>query len=395
MSSLKESYNRLKDQFDLGKPRVRFDRHVVCHTFPFVSDNFFGDQVDDKPKSYKDPDKSQTQRDEMLAKDISENLKFRYPVFVPENRNMKAFPVILLHGLNERSWEKYLPWAYELALSTQSPVILFPLAHHINRSPKTWHIPRQMTGLLDKRKSFYGDIGNSSFANAALSYRLDESPSLFVSSGIQSLMDIVKLSLNIRNGEHPLFEKNTGVHFFSYSIGALVTEILLMANPLGLFSGSKAFFFCGGATFDQMDGRSKSILDNRAFESLRKYINKTPEPEIAYGAESLLIQSFWQAFLAMVSLDNFNHHRHQILRQIGEKVRAVGLKIDKVIPGDAIRRTLNPDNEKNQVMVADFNFGYTHETPFPVSDSVDQDEVEKAFRFVFHQASAFLRGESI
>lgn len=388
MPSLKELHNQLKNQFDLDKSRVSFDRHVECFTFSFCSDNFLSTQMEEVARQSRQKDGG----DEVLTGDVSVNLNFRYPVFVPKKRNMEANPVILLHGLNERSWEKYLPWAYELARSTCSPVILFPLANHINRSPQNWHFPRQMTELAAKRKNSYGAIGNSSFANAALSHRLDETPSLFVSSGIQSLMDIVKLSEIIRNGEHPLFEKNTGVKFFSYSIGALVTEVLLMTNPRGLFSDSKAFFFCGGATFDQMDGRSKSILDNRAFETLSQFINKTSEHHILSQPDSSLVHAFWQSFVSMVSLDSFNHHRQKILRQLGEKIKAIGLKIDKVVPGEAIRKTLNKDNDKNEVMVADFNFGYTHETPFPLSDSVDQNEVEKAFKFVFHQASLFLSG---
>ncbi|MGM0375829.1 MAG: DUF6051 family protein [Bacteroidota bacterium] len=392
MPSLKELYTQLKGQFDLDKSRIRFDRHVVCYTFPFFSDNFSDSKFGKLSNQDGWVSNSENKRDEVLAGNVSENLNFRYSVFVPEKRNPEAYPIILLHGLNERSWEKYLPWAYELAVSTHTPVILFPLANHINRSPQNWHLPRQMTELAVRRKKTYGVIGNSSFANAALSHRMDESPSLFVSSGIQSLMDIVKLSGAIRNGEHPLFQKNTGVKFFSYSIGALVTEILFMVNPLGLFSGSKAFFFCGGATFDQMDGRSKSILDNRAFETLRRFINKAREGEISSQADSSLVNSFWQAFLSLLSLDGFNHQPQKVLREFGDKIRAVGLKIDKVVPGDAIRKTLSPENEKNQVMVADFNFVYTHETPFPVSDSVDQNEVERAFRFVFHQASLFLSG---
>ncbi|MFO8002460.1 MAG: DUF6051 family protein, partial [Marinilabilia sp.] len=273
-----------------------------------------------------------------------------------------------------------------------TPVILFPLAYHINRSPQRWHFPREMTKLVGERKRFYGLIGNSSFANVALSHRIDKDPSLFLSSGMQTLMDLVKLGQIIDAGNHPLFRANTGVDFFSYSIGALVTEILLMTNPLGLFSESKAFFFCGGATFDQMDGRSKSILDNRAFERLNQFISKASPPEITTQADPSLINSFWQAFVSMVSLDNFNARRPNILRQIGEKIRAIGLKIDKVVPGDAIRKTLSPGNKGDQVLVTDFNFGYSHESPFPLSPSVDQNEVEKAFKFVFRQASAFLGG---
>jgi len=391
MLSLRELHKQLQSQFDLEKSWIRFDRNVTCYTFPFHSENFVFNDWDFAGLA-KEGIKKGEENDEMLTGNLPENLNFQYPVFIPEKRSQYGWPIILLHGLNERSWEKYLPWAYHLAVSTHSPVILFPLANHINRSPKSWHLPRQMTELAVNRKKSYGPIGNSSFANAAISHRMDESPSLFVLSGLQSLLDIVKLASCIKGGTHSLFEKNTGVHFFSYSIGALVTEILLMANPKGLFSDSKAFFFCGGATFDQMDGRSKSILDNRAYLTLTRFINQISAPFSSCSTDTKLIQVFWQAFLSMVSLDNFNHRRQDILGLIGYKIRAVGLKIDKVIPGDAIRKTLHFGNDHSRVMVPDFNFDYSHEMPFPVSESANMEEVERAFRFVFRQASFFLSG---
>ncbi|NCB08163.1 MAG: hypothetical protein EOM73_08375, partial [Bacteroidia bacterium] len=58
---------------------------------------------------------------------IEENRQFNYPVFVPgQGKNNRA--IILLHGLNERDWTKYLPWGEYLAKNTQRTVILFPLA---------------------------------------------------------------------------------------------------------------------------------------------------------------------------------------------------------------------------------------------------------------------------
>ena len=74
---------------------------------------------------------------------ISENRSFSYPVFAPRRADSNKV-IFLLHGLNERSWLKYLAWAYNLADQTDSYVILFPISFHINRSPASWKDPRTM-----------------------------------------------------------------------------------------------------------------------------------------------------------------------------------------------------------------------------------------------------------
>ena len=381
MTDLKNLYFQLKDCFQIESPVFRIGNQVVCHTFPFESE---------LPVVSQKPGVNDSWRVRLLNQNNPENRSFRYGVFLPDSKPMHARPIILLHGLNERSWDKYLPWAYTLAVQTSRPVILFPLANHMNRSPGDWQQPREMTRLVHRREENHGKIGNSSFANAALSYRMDESPVLFINSGMQTLFDLLKLTRQIYAGSHPLFSAKTGVDFFSYSIGAFVTEILLLANPLRLFSDSKAFLFCGGATFDQMDGRSKSILDDRAFSTLRAFIRRTAAPPDPGGADHSSMDAFWDAFLQMVSLERFNRYRDRILANIGRKIKAVGLKIDKVIPGNAIYQTLGSGPYNRQVQIADFNFAHSHETPFPISGNVNQADVEKAFHYVFSQAAQFL-----
>jgi hypothetical protein len=70
---------------------------------------------------------------------ISENISFSYPVFIPEDKTSRK-AILLFHGLNERSWVKYLVWAYWLSELTGSYVVLFPISFHINRSPSSWII---------------------------------------------------------------------------------------------------------------------------------------------------------------------------------------------------------------------------------------------------------------
>ena len=88
-------------------------------------------------------------------KNIAENFSFEYPVFTPSGKPKQGEAILLLHGLNERNWNKYLPWAEFLCLNTGKPVILFPIAFHINRAPVTWSNPRNLISLLNLRKEKY------------------------------------------------------------------------------------------------------------------------------------------------------------------------------------------------------------------------------------------------
>ena len=69
---------------------------------------------------------------------IDENRKFYYPIFKPLSKRKFDKAILLLHGLNERSWDKYLCWAEFLCHYTQRPIVLFPLAFHVNRSQSGW-----------------------------------------------------------------------------------------------------------------------------------------------------------------------------------------------------------------------------------------------------------------
>ena len=107
---------------------------------------------------------------------IQENKTFTYTVFAPSEKEKRDKAIILLHGLNERTWEKYLTWAEYLAQNTGKPVILFPIAFHMNRTPSRWCNPRETLSWANIRKSEINDLSNSTFANVALSSRLSNNP---------------------------------------------------------------------------------------------------------------------------------------------------------------------------------------------------------------------------
>jgi len=387
MGLLFELHERLTNEFGLNKRYGRIDENVVFYTYPFESQfdsNFalFGGNETDAAKD-----------SDLFDGNNPGNRFFRYPVFVPQQRDKNANAVFLLHGLNERRWDKYLLWAYQLALETGAPVVLFPLANHINRSPDAWAYPRKMIDVVKNRKDHYGVIENSSFANVALSSRVDRNPEVFISSGVQSFLDVVALTREINSGKHPLFFEGTKVDFFSYSIGAFVTELLLMSNPHELYSTSKAFLFCGGATLDQMDARSKSILDDRAFQVLQRFINNFEISNASSGLFEFLKpfgNSVKDVFMSMIKMDRLRAEREKILRLLSHRIMAVGLNYDLVIPGKSISRTFCMGDCKN-VSVADFDFKYSHETPFPFTDFSVTSKVEEAFRKIFGKASLFLK----
>ena len=323
---------------------------------------------------------------------IAENRTFSYPVFKP--RNTKSDKVILLlHGLNERSWVKYLVWAYYLAQNTDSWVILFPISFHINRSPSAWKDPRAMIPFMKDRNSSIGEINKSSFANIALSNRLTEDPMRFFKSGYQTTSDIVKLLSAVRDGEHEIIPRTNRFNIFAYSIGAFLAEIILMGNPGNLFSESKLFIFCGGSVFSNMQGSSKLIMDSVAFDRVYNYyLNDFEKTLIGKSplVEFLRSNQIGMAFRSMIDLGRLKIFRENILKNLKDQIHSLSLLKDSIIPCKGIISTLGNNNRKNIVDVWDFPYAYTHENPFPILESPLSKKVDYWFERVFAEATMFL-----
>src|SRR5664279_1815228 len=323
---------------------------------------------------------------------IAENRDFSDPVFSPPD--IKSDKVILLlHGLNERSWVKYLVWAYLLAQNTDSWVILFPISFHINRSPSSWKDPRAMIPFMKDRNSSIGEINKSSFANIALSNRLTEDPMRFFKSGHQTTSDIVKLLNSVRDGKHEIIPCTNRFNIFAYSIGAFLAEIILMGNPGNLFSESKLFIFCGGSVFSNMQGSSKLIMDSVAFDRVYNfYLN---DFEKTLTGKSLLVEflrsnQIGMAFRSMIDLGRLKIFRENILKNLKDQIHSLSLLKDSVIPCKGIISTLWNNNRKNIVDVWDFPYAYTHENPFPILESPLSKKVDYWFERVFAEATMFL-----
>jgi len=200
------------------------------------------------------------------------------------------------------------------------------------------------------------------------------------------------LASAIKAGHFEIFEKDCHIDFFAYSIGALLTETLLISNPLQLFSGSKAFFFCGGSTFDKINGNSRSIMDSQAFAHLRNHVlnntavlkKKIKIPE----QQGYLLKDGWKAFLAMSGIKKYIHYREKAFGHLINRIKAIGLTSDFIVPGKAIKETF--EKLHFDVDIMDFPFQYSHEVPFPVNDHKLHDTVTQSFNLVFSKASLFL-----
>ena len=381
-----QQFQILKQAFDPGKEKIDFPgSDISCYmvNFESVTDPSILHEGHAHRTSGEDgPD--------WTDDTILENRAFKYPVFMNTMPGKQKHAIILLHGLNERSWVKYLVWAYFLTEHTGYPVILFPIAFHMNRAPEAWGNPRIMFDLLSQRKKRLGEIPEATFANVALSERLSEEPLRFYASGLQSANDLLQLTRQLYSGQHPFFEKGTSVDFFSYSIGAFLSQILFIGNPEGLFSDSKLFLFCGGALFDEMNGVSKLIMDQPAFRSLRNYYLLNFEKDARKSdplASSLYHTELGKAFHCMLAESNLKYYRERRLEEMGNHVYALSLANDHVIPAQNIFDTLHTSCK---VDIMNLPYPYSHEAPFPILGKEASSLVDMSFNLIFRKASQFL-----
>ncbi len=317
------------------------------------------------------------------------NDNFDYPVFVPDSPNARKSCIILLHGLNERNWDKYLPWAYSLAKQTGKSVILFPIAYHMNRSPEFWKDPRKMLPYVQKRHQELPDVGMSTVANVALSKRLTKQPERLFFSGLQVAGDLVNLMDSITNGKHPMFNKGTVIDYFSYSIGTFLTQVLMLGNPGERFDNSKFFFYCGGSAFDDMYGVSKYILDTKAYESLKYYYSNDFEAALKKNSSWRIMfnsSGLGESFKSMLSIKGLRQHNTKMFSKYKDRLMALTLKQDKVIIPEKVKSAL----KGIRVEVTDFKYKYMHENPFPVSNKpVIMNQVNEAFDSFINKVASF------
>ena len=315
---------------------------------------------------------------------IDENKQFQYPIFHKGDEIKASECIILLHGLNERSWEKYLPWGDYLANYTGKPVIMFPIAFHINRTPTSWHNPRSIMKWVLERNHRCGNPNNLTFANLALSDRLSQAPERFYTSGCETGLNIVQLINEIQSGNHPYFKENTKINFFAYSIGALLAQVLFLSNPQKLFSHSRLFMFCGGSIFNEMNGNSRYIMDETSFKQMLNYYQNNFLSQPLNPSDC-----FNRAFRSMIDKKEDTAYREGFFEQASDRIKVIALKKDFVIPTAGIRNALGETCAKKCLTELDYPFEYSHETPFPAGKNAPP-EVNQMFNHVFSTAGDFL-----
>jgi pimeloyl-ACP methyl ester carboxylesterase len=313
---------------------------------------------------------------------IEENRHFSYPVFIPKGTQQTDRSIILLHGLNERSWEKYLPWAERLCLQTGAAVVLFPIAFHMNRTPEEWSNPRAISPFVDLRKQQLNDGGNTTFVNLAISSRISQCPIRFYVSGRESVYNVRQLIKDIKNGRHPLFKEGSSVHIFAYSIGAFLAQVLFLSDPDQLLSDSRLFMFCGGTIFSRMNGSARDIMDQESFLKMRNYyLNDFMTGNKGYN------DSMTKAFKSMLSIPAFREYRELFFQKIQDRIKAITLLKDTVIPTIGVREALGAGCSGNVLEEWDYPYEYSHQVPFPVRGKVPAELVMQNFNALFDRAA--------
>ena len=325
---------------------------------------------------------------------VEENRNFNYYIIKPADNKKAKKVTFLFHGFNEKNWDKYLAWGNVICEKTQSAVVFFPTAFHMQRAPVQWSKKREMFALCEERKKKFPNIINSSLSNVAISMRLHSMPQRFIWSGLQTYSDIIQFIEFCKFDKHALIDKDFILNIFAYSIGGLLAEILKLSNYKNYFTESKVCLFCGGAVFNRFSPVSKFILDSEANLALYSYL--VEHFEIFLKKDSRLHHYInenhfeGKVFHSMLEYNKMRDFREGLFKAVEKQFYAISLKKDTVIPSCEIMNTLkgayrNIDIEVDEL---DFNYNYTHENPFPVA-SIEPEKVNEDFKIVFDKVCNF------
>lgn len=338
---------------------------------------------------------------ETADRNIEENKEFEYPVVLPGGVRMNHSPAddiaadqpgfgraadrtdgkrqaerfdgvtILFHGLNEKRWDKYLPWAEMLAKKTERPVLLFPMAFHMNRAPASWSEPRKMIPVARERAKLFPELEAGSFVNVALSHRIQFAPHRFLTSGLHSFFDTADLVREIRVGNHPLFAAGASVDLFGYSIGATLVELLLLADPEKLFSDARGFLFCGGSALDLATPVNRTIIDPEAHRELVSFFHRLFENPSSLGEHMFNLMGGYlkeiEWFKSLLFLNRSRSRREQRLREIAHRLGGAMMARDQVFSPESVSATLKGADGSIPVDLRIFDppYEYSHEDPIP------------------------------
>ncbi len=329
----------------LGRPHYACEEHGV---------RFPGEPIEDGP-----PDC-----------DVAENVDFRYPLLRAPGGERARHLVVLLHGLNERSFTKYVPWAYQLWRSTGAAVALHPLSFHVNRVLPQWG--RQIDQHLARRRAVPRNEDVHAF-NCVISERLDAWPERFFWGGLQSYGDVVDLVREVREGRHPHVHPSARVDLLGYSIGGYLALGLLLLDEDGLFGDSRAVVFESGAALRATNMSSRFIIDHACEVSLMKlYVRFTGRLANDRLSHWLRHHDLGRWFRALCGDESERPRLEARLREIAPRLLALGNRNDEVIPWPAILNTLQGLHRDTGVAVRRIDLG-VHEHPFLCADYAQRD----------------------
>jgi hypothetical protein len=371
-----EEYQSLKSLFDPDKEEIQLPGNITLKNLIFHSAAFA--EMAGQPGD----------------SSISENIRFRYPVLLPNGIKKSGKAIILLHGLNERTWHKHLTSAKFMAEKTGKAVILFPLSFHINRGLPEWTDVRKLSIPLEARKLKFPGIKEATLINLALSERLTEFPQRFFLSGLQSTLDLVSLMKEIRDGQHPLFEKGSSIDLFAYSISCMLLQSLMINNPENILKNSRIVLFAGGSLLSQIQGVSRYIMDSLAYETLRDYYLKITGKKTGFLGDLqpwIMEHSYGIAFRSLISSGILKRNREKTVTDFSDNLMVIALHNDRIMPLDGIRQATGEKFSRSKnFKILDFQYAYTHENPFPVLNMRLGRLVEQAFLSVFRPTLNFL-----
>ena len=307
---------------------------------------------------------------------IEENLRFRFPLLralsLPGAPEPARHLVILLHGLNERSFTKYVPWAYHLWRATGAAVALFPLSLHIGRVSRAWGA--DVDAYLLRRRAVDRNENVHSY-NCIISDRLDAHPERFFWGGVQSHGDVRDLVRAVRAGAVPQVHPEARIDLLGYSAGGYLALALLLDDEDGLLGDARCLVFESGAALRATSMSSRFIIDHACEVSLMKlyvrFTGRLANPRLSHW---LGHHELGRWFRALCGDESERTALEERLRALAPRLLAVANTRDEVIPAPAVLNTLAGLHRDTGVRVEAIPLG-VHEQPFACADYAQRDRL--------------------
>jgi hypothetical protein len=240
-----------------------------------------------------------------------------------------------------------------------------------------------------ERQKLYPNVLESTLSNAAISVRIHSNPARFFWSGLVSYFDLVDLAALIRADKLPAVDPTAKLNFFSYSIGAFLSEIVLFADEGGYYHDSKLVTFCGGPVFNRLSPVTKFILDSEANVRLYSFLvehlesHRKTDPTLArYLSDEFPVG---RNFRSLLNYRLDLKYRESRFRALAPRIYALALTQDDVVPVFEIVGTFKGSRRDIPIKIDELDppYPYRHEDPFPATGpykSQGQKFMDKIFR---------------